>query len=170
MVDKENVVPTIKQYPLERVKILKKFIASEIGYLIWGIIFAGLTVLLSLAPIISGISTILIMSIVVLFLLITAINWWYQTKYYETYYYDIRQNFLVIKKGVFMPRETTLPFEKLQDVYVDQDIFDRIFNLWDLHVSTATIMSGMEAHIDGVNIGNANVMREILLGKIKETK
>lgn len=69
-----------------------------------------------------------------------------------------------------MPRETILPYEKLQDVYVDQDVFDRIFRLYDVHVSTATFMSGFEAHIDGVNKENAEAIREIILENIRKNK
>jgi len=164
MADPENQVPTIRQYPLERVKIIKKFIASEIGYLIlfaiiiifgWGV-FAGMGLLIPA-----------LLALGVLFLILSAVNYWYQTAYYSSCYYDIRQRFLVIKKGVFMPRETVLPFEKLQDVYIDQDIYDRMFGIWDLHVSTATLMSGAEAHIDGVSLQNGEAMKEILLEKIQ---
>jgi putative membrane protein len=168
MVDTENNPPTIKKYPLEKTKPLKKFIASELGY-IFSFLFLGFIVLGSSFVFgFNALTYLVYFGLFVLFIVVTVINFWYQKKYYETYYYDIRKNFLVIKKGVFMPRETILPFEKLQDVYVDQDIFDKIFNIWDLHVSTATIMSGAEAHIDGVNIDNANAMREILLDKIKK--
>ncbi|MEM4663189.1 MAG: PH domain-containing protein [Candidatus Diapherotrites archaeon] len=101
---------------------------------------------------------------------IILILFWYQTLYFEKYYYDIREDFLVIKKGVFAPRETVLPYEKIQDVYIDQDIFDRIFNLWDLHVSTATYLSGQEAHIDGVSLENGEAMKKMILEKIKTSK
>jgi len=168
MIDPENKTPTVKQFPLEKKKILKKFVSSEIGYFILFFFLGLFGLFLSFIPAVGFIFMVFTLGLMPLFLLISGINWWYQTKYYETYYYDIRKNFLVIKKGVFMPVETTLPFEKLQDVYLDQDIFDRMFGLWDLHVSTATFMSGYNAHIDGVNSQNGQEMREILLGKIKE--
>jgi membrane protein YdbS with pleckstrin-like domain len=53
---------------------------------------------------------------------------------------------------------------------MDQDIFDRFFRLWDVHVSTATTMSGMEAHVDGVNEENAEAIRKLLLAKIKSKR
>ena len=109
-------------------------------------------------------------STIVLYVFLILVYWWYETKYFEKYYYDIRENFLVIKKGVFAPCETTLPYEKLQDVYLDQDLLDRAFNLWDLHVSTATGVSGREAHIDGVNLHNGETMKKMILEKIKEAK
>jgi len=172
-IDPENKITTVKQFPLERKKIMKKFIASEIGYIIMFLFLGFLGLIIGLIPILAffpgalWLVAVLVIGFILLFLVVTGVNWWYQVKYYETYYYDIRQNFLVIKKGVFMPTETILPFEKLQDVYLDQDLFDKIFGLWDLHVSTATFMSGYNAHIDGVSIANGEAMRELLLEKIK---
>jgi membrane protein YdbS with pleckstrin-like domain len=97
-------------------------------------------------------------------------QWVYENKYFDAYFYDAREDVLVIRKGWITPRETNLPYEKLQDVYMDQDIFDRFFRLWDVHVSTATTMSGMEAHVDGVNEENAEAIRKLLLAKIKSKR
>ncbi len=156
--------PTIAQYPLERRKIVKKFIGAMIG---WGILFSILTgAIMLFTPFLSWIITYLFF----LYLVLALFYFWYERKYFERYYYDIRNDFLVIKKGVFAPRETTLPYEKLQDVYMDQDLLDRIFNLWDLHVSSATAMSGYAAHIDGVNISNAETMKNMILEKIRGSK
>jgi putative membrane protein len=106
----------------------------------------------------------------VFFVAVTLINYWYEAKYYEKYFYDFETDFLVIRKGVFMPTETTLPWNKIQDVYLDQDLLDRVFKLWDLHVSTATIISGYHAHIDGVSRQDAEAMREIILKTINREK
>lgn len=154
--------PTIKQYPLERRKIFKKFIG---GMIVWTILFLIAIVITAFFS-----QGLLLAVELVLFALLALFYWWYEVQYFNRYYYDIKQDFLVIKKGVFAPRETTLPYEKLQDVYIDQDLLDRIFNLWDLHVSTATILSGWEAHIDGVNVANGEAMKKIILGKIKDLK
>lgn len=168
MVDKENSPPTIRQYPLERRKILKRYVSSEFGKLVLWAVISVVLFLISLSPQLSGSAFLIWIFTIVLLVAYSIVNWWYQNQYFESYYYDIRKNFLVIKKGVFMPRETTLPFDKLQDVYLDQDFWDRLFSLWDLHVSTATISSGFHAHIDGVSKENAELMREMLLSMIKK--
>jgi membrane protein YdbS with pleckstrin-like domain len=54
----------------------------------------------------------------------------------------------------------------LQDVYVDQDILDRIFSLYDVHVSSATIISGNLSHIDGLNKENAQAIKNLILSGI----
>src|SRR6266568_3572864 len=53
----------------------------------------------------------------------------YQFAHYKSYFYDVRDDFLLIKKGVFNPRESYLPYDKFQDVYIDQDILDRVFKI-----------------------------------------
>ncbi len=84
------------------------------------------------------------------------------------YFYDATPQTLSIKKGVFSRNEIILPFKRLQDVYVDQDILDRIFGLYDVHVSSATATSATLSHIDGLNKENAEKVKTILLSKIHD--
>lgn len=86
--------------------------------------------------------------------------------YYKTYRYDLTPDYVIIKKGPIASQEITIPYDRIQDVYLDQDIFDRIFGLYDVHISTATITSGMRAHIDGVDHKTALSLREIILKKM----
>lgn len=163
-----NETTTIQQYPLERRKIAKKLTVAMLAWsvvLIIGLIVSGI-----LAVLVSNLFWILFISLIVLYIIIFIIEVWYQTEYYNRYFYNISADFLIIKKGVIMPHETMLPYEKLQDVYMDQDLFDRMFNLWDVHVSTATAMSGHEAHIDGVSRENGEKLRELILDKIRKSR
>lgn len=89
--------------------------------------------------------------------------------YIKQYYYSDDADFLTIKKGVFAPTEIHVQYMKIQDVYVDQDILDRIMGLYDVHISSATYSSGMEAHIDGVEKSAADGLKTLLLGKIKSS-
>ncbi|MDO8554561.1 MAG: PH domain-containing protein [Candidatus Micrarchaeota archaeon] len=151
---------TIKQYPLDRKKIMKRFVS---GMIIWTILAIIAGIFLGSISMLLGIFTFL--GIIIIF---SVWTWIYENKYFQAYFYDVGESFLVIRKDWITPRETMLPYEKLQDVYMDQDLFDRMFGLWDVHVSTATMMSGMAAHIDGVNSENAQKIRELIMGKIKE--
>src|SRR3989344_2443062 len=106
--------------------------------------------------------------LILIFFVIALIIYLYQQWYYNVYYYNLTPDFIVIKKGPITPREITIPYERVQDVYVDQDIFDRIFGLYDVHLSSATISSGMEAHIDGVEKTAADGLRSLLLQRVSE--
>jgi membrane protein YdbS with pleckstrin-like domain len=160
-----NGKPTVEIYPLEKRKIIKKTCNAMFGFFM---IFAIAAVISFFALPVLGL--LLLFFSVIAFIALAVVIYLYQVAYFKSYYYDLRQDFLVIKKGVFMPRETTLPYDKFQDVYMDQDIWDRIFSLWDLHVSTATFMSGWEAHIDGVSVQNGETMKKMVLEKINESK
>ena len=156
---------TIEQYPLERKKILKRWLNASIG---WAVLALVGTFVASLAAQWNA-----MMGIAAFFIGTALLSGWqylYETRYFTAYYYDIGKDFLAIRKGWITPREVQLPYEKMQDVYMDQDIFDRVFGLWDVHVSTATMMSGMEAHMDGVNRTTAEKLREMLLDKIKSKR
>lgn len=87
--------------------------------------------------------------------------------YIRQYYYDANESFVTIKKGVFAPTEIHVQYQKIQDVYVDQDILDRIMGLYDVHIASATISSGIEAHIDGVNFASSEGLKHLLLDKIQ---
>lgn len=162
---------TVNEIPLDANKPKKRFLNSMLMWLILLVPFGfGCLIMASITRSSSFYISIFFSLPIVVFLLVIIWQWWYENAYYKTYFYDIQPEFLNIKKGVITPREAIFPYEKLQDVYVDQDIFDRIFNLWDVHVSTATMYSGMEAHIDGVNEENAKKLRELILGKIKNAR
>ncbi len=110
--------------------------------------------------------TLVVTSLLVLGLTI-GLYAWYVKAYIRTYYYSADENFITIKKGVFMPVEIHVQYQKIQDVYVDQDLLDRIMGLYDVHIASATVSSGIEAHIDGVTKENAEGLKEFLLHSIK---
>ncbi|MBI5226096.1 PH domain-containing protein [Candidatus Micrarchaeota archaeon] len=156
---------TIEQYPLDGKKILKRWITAMLH---WAVLEFLVFLALFFAMAFNGFLYLFIWIGAVI-----AIAIWqyvYETRYFAAYYYDIGKDFLAIRKGWITPREVQLPYEKMQDVYMDQDLFDRLFGLWDVHVSTATMMSGMEAHMDGVNRQTAEKLRELLLDKIKSKR
>ncbi len=91
---------------------------------------------------------------------------WYVKTYINRYYYAGEENFITIKKGVFAPTEIHVQWQKIQDVYVDQDVLDRILGLYDVHIASATAASGIEAHIDGVDQAAAEGLKHFFLNKV----
>lgn len=106
---------------------------------------------------------------VIVFVLLMGLFAWYYKTYIRLYFYEGGENFITIKKGVFAPKEIHVQYQKIQDVYVDQDILDRIMGLYDVHIASATGASGMEAHIDGVEEDVANGLKEFFLAKVQGT-
>ena len=157
-----------EKYPLESRKPLKKTIAGIFRYFLI-IIFIGIFFISSLSKRNSDLqmlSSWTIYTFVGIIILLIVLKYIYEVFYMKYYFYDLVGKNLIIKKGVFSRNEITLPINRLQDVYVDQDILDRIFGLYDVHVSSATIISGNLSHIDGLNKENAQAIKSLVLSGI----
>ena len=164
------------KYPLEKSKPLKKSIGTMVlavfvmfflsMFSIPVIVGVVLASFFGTAGLVAGIVASLVILLVLLGI-VFALAYTYQVAYMKRYYYDLVGKNLVIKKGVFSVNEITLPLNRLQDVYVDQDILDRMFGLYDVHVSSATQTSGNLSHIDGINKESAEAIKKILLARLK---
>lgn len=162
---------TREQFPLSQMKPLKKTIASLFSLFLLIIMIAlyiGIGSTLTLGIRLPPGSILLIFLGFMGLILITILTYLYQVWYFKVYFYDLTEDFIIIRKRVFTPREITIPYERVQDVYVDQDLLDRIFGLYDVHLSSATISSGIEAHIDGVEKPAAEGLRSLILQKVSE--
>jgi len=142
-------------YPLDSKKVIKKTISNCIGF---GVIAIFLAISLGafLGP----------LCIVLPLAMIAAVYLW-QKEYYKVYFYDLTDTGLEIKKGVFFPNSITIPIEKVSDVYMDQDLLDRVFGLYDLHFSSASMSSGTLAHIDGLDKPTMEGLRNHLMSVFK---
>ncbi len=145
------------KYPLRKAKILKKTLSQSVFPVTLGFLgFVLLFLLKSALPVLLiGIS-----------LAITFALYYYNVLYFRSYHYDLTAEGLSIGKGVINVWNINIPVHKIQDIYIDQDFLDRIFGLFDLHLSTATNISAYQAHIDGVSEGDALALRRILLADI----
>ena len=158
------------RYPLatER-KFWKKFSGTVIIALFLFAVIALLLFVMSVdeneadTRVISGIAYIL----TALSLVYVVAMYWYFRTYIKRYYYSADADFLTIKKGVFAPTEIHIQYQKIQDVYVDQDFFDLLFGIYDVHVASATASSAMEAHIDGLLFEHAEQLKTFLLDSMR---
>jgi membrane protein YdbS with pleckstrin-like domain len=166
----------IERYPLSPKKIWKKMIqgvwANIVLIVVLCFMFAvGLAQIYNdheenLKPLVQKYGYTVLMVIGCIFIFLFILNYFYQRTYIKRYYYTVTDKLLIIRKGVFAQQEITVPFERIQDVYVDQDLFDVFFGLYDVHISTATATSGTRAHIDGVEKAAAEEIRKLILSKI----
>lgn len=164
----------LKQYPLSSKKPLKKtlssmFLPSPLLVILLIFAFYGSVLWRAMLEYQHNFSKLQIFLILLsAFIVSFIIVYIYQYLYYKTYFYNLTNDHIIIFKGVIAPKEITIPYEKIQDIYVDQDILDRLFGLYDVHISTPTASSGQAAHIDGVEKTIAEELRALLLQKVKE--
>lgn len=161
---------TREQFPLSPKKVIKKTISSTIVWIILLLVIYGFAAFMSivLAKTIGNYLGLITIATFGLMFVIVLLAYLYQQWYYNVYFYDLTTDYIVIRKGPITPKEITIPYERIQDVYVDQDILDRILGLYDVHLSSATVSSGMEAHIDGVGKQAADGLRALLLQTVGE--
>ena len=161
---------TREQFPLSYKKIIKKTMASTIAITILLLVIWGFSAFMlgSIGQEAIGWLGTATFGIFVFLFVVILLTYLYQRWYFAVYFYDLTPDFIQIKKGPITPREITLPYERIQDVYADQDLLDRIFGLYDVHLSSATISSGIEAHIDGVEKQAAEGLRNILLQTVQQ--
>lgn len=166
---KINMSPTREKYPLSQKKILKKTIGQAIGcgfFILVFFTFGGLII----ASASQNLTLMLVIALgsFAIWLIFVALLYYYQKWYFATYYYEIKPDYISIKKGPITPNEINIVYQKIQDVYVDQDLLDRIMGLYDVHIATATFSSGNLAHIDGVEKDAAYGLRDELLDIFKK--
>ncbi|MFM2331048.1 MAG: hypothetical protein RLZZ26_555 [Candidatus Parcubacteria bacterium] len=159
------------QYPLSSRKFKKKILAALIPQALLSI-FCALPIALSSFYVTGNNDSHLFIPFWIgaacIFLTVTvAVYAAYMKAYIKRYFYDANDNYITIKKGVFAPAEIHVQYSKIQDVYVDQDIIDRIMGLYDVHLASATAASGMQAHIDGVEQAAAEGLKNFLLQKLQ---
>lgn len=163
---------TREQFPLSTKKVIKKTVMKTFIWVIIFLVFGIFTLLASIPEFSDGTGSNPFISatlpIIIILFLITFITYLYQKWYFAVYFYELTPDFVQIKKGPITPKEITIPYERIQDIYVDQDILDRIFGIYDVHLSSATIASGIEAHIDGLEKKAADGLREVLLNSVKQ--
>lgn len=162
----EKGMSTCQNWPLEPQKVTKKTIATIISL----VSALALSLFFFSSFFVSAFGLNVTLGMLFLFLGAGAIAiYLYESAYIRRYYYNLEKDYLVIKKGVFTYGETTLPFGRIQDVYVDQDILDQIFGLYDLHIATASGQSSLTAHIDGLSYdGSETIKKELLKGMRKK--
>ena len=107
---------TREQFPLSPKKILKKTISGMIFhtiliFLIYLLVFTSFITEAQksgLFPVaLAEIAFAITLGIIVL---TTFVNYFYQRWYFATYFYDLTDDFIVIRKGPITPSEITIPY------------------------------------------------------------
>ena len=113
------------------------------------------------------------------------------------FHYSIEDKFLTLKQGILSKQQRHIPYGVIQNIFVKQDLFDRIFGLASLTVENASQgagsqnagtskifgmtvsnkkresvemvgFSGNKVSIPGLTKQNAEVLKGIVLQKMKE--
>lgn len=154
-----NEIITEKNYPIQGLWVFK----SSIGPIL-GLIFL---VLLFLPAAIRGnirISYIIdlwpfIIAVVIIALIPLSFGSIIRMLRRATFHYSIEDNFLTLKQGILSKQERHIPYGVIQNLFVKQDLFDKIFGLASLTIENASEGAGSLAAAFGQKILRMQVMR-----------
>ena len=101
----------------------------------------------------------------------------------KTFHYFLESQFLILQQGILSKQQRYIPYGVMQNVYIKQDLLDRVFGLAWLILENASEggknrpegrqidtvgFSGNKVSIPGLTKQNAEILKGIILQKIKE--
>jgi uncharacterized membrane protein YdbT with pleckstrin-like domain len=75
---------------------------------------------------------------IIIFIILLILIFLYQIPLLKTYYFYITNKKIILKGGIFIKRKKTIPFHKITDIEISQNIIEQIFNLYKINVHTAS--------------------------------
>lgn len=179
---------TEKDYPVENLWILKSVTGSIVAFIIAIILLVIFGFNQELRQIDFYLFIIIIFSF---FHLVIAIL------RKSTFHYSIDKGFLTLRQGILSKQQRHIPYGVIQNLFVKQDILDRIFGLASLTIENASQgssyipqqkmspfqlsmtryrgsqiesvgFSGNRVNIPGLKKKNAKVLKRIILQRMKE--
>jgi uncharacterized membrane protein YdbT with pleckstrin-like domain len=104
------------------------------------------------------------------------------------FHYSLEDKFLLVKQGVISKKERHLPYGVIQNIFLKQDLFDRLFKIATLRIENAKNsgdrksgsfrmtsknddslgVSGNKINLPGLKKQDAEELKNIILQKIKD--
>jgi uncharacterized membrane protein YdbT with pleckstrin-like domain len=86
-----------------------------------------------------------------------------------TFHYSIEGQFLTLKQGILSKQQRHIPYGVIQNLFVKQDLFDRIFGLASLTIENAsqgagTLTAPQQQKVFGLRIGNQQRQQVEMIG------
>jgi len=87
---------------------------------------------------------------------------------YFKFYYYVKNDELIIEKGIFQKTKLNVPFDRIQTINFKENILHQLFNVVSLEIDTAG-SKGNEFSITALKKDKAIAIREFLLAKKKSS-
>lgn len=151
-----NEIITEKNYPVERVWVFKSILGSLLGFLILGpFYFFGIRD-----------SEIDFYMVFIIGFIPFYILYAYLRKI--TFHYSIENQFLTLRQGILSKQQRHIPYGVIQNVFVKQDLFDRLFGLASLILENASMGAGSQQErqtkVFGMTLGSKKQERVEMVG------
>ncbi|MBI2451265.1 MAG: PH domain-containing protein [Parcubacteria group bacterium] len=152
---------TEKDYPIQGLWIFKPIIGSLLGLIILAPLFWFSRFGTSKNPKIS-IYILLIIIFSIFHFIVTILR-------RATFHYSIEGSFLILRQGILSKQQRHIPYGVIQNLFVVQDLFDRIFRLASLTIENASQGAGafstpQKQKVFGLRIGNQRRQQMEIVG------
>lgn len=148
--------------PLEKNYLKVLYCSTAFIYLL----LMGCTLLLLL---IEKLDSIYVAYIECLLLAICSLNLNLLPKAFAQKGFALRQHDVTYRRGIFFPTVTTIPFRKIQQVSIRQNLLTKQFNLYTVHIENGAQLSS-SVSIPGLTESAANAMKALLIERISHEK
>jgi putative transcriptional regulator len=127
---------------ISRSYIKKSLIKIILGYIVFYAIWMILTYWLSyfFDPLVFTLSLFLwliIYSVLLPLVIVIPFSLWYLNKYVKLYSYEISENNIIIRHGVFTKKRATIPYTRIQNINIVNGVFDRLYKIYTVKIETA---------------------------------
>ena len=78
-----------------------------------------------------------IYSVLLPYVISLLLSIWYLNKYVKLYSFEVLENNIIIRHGVFTKKRVTIPYTRIQNINIANGVFDRLFNIYTVKVETA---------------------------------
>ncbi len=78
-----------------------------------------------------------IYSVILPYIIVVVLSLWYLYKYVKLYSYEVLENNIIIRHGVFTKKRVTIPYTRIQNINIVNGVFDRLFKIFTVKVETA---------------------------------
>lgn len=151
-----NEVITENNYPVEGIWILK----SILGYILAVLIFTPFF-LFDIKDRDFNFYLIIYLGLIPFSLIFTMLR-------RANFHYSIEDKFMTLKQGILNKQQRHIPFGVIQNVFVKQDLFDRLFGLASLTLENASMGAGSQAEgetkIFGMKVSNQKRQQVEMVG------
>ncbi|MFX1418831.1 MAG: PH domain-containing protein [Promethearchaeota archaeon] len=76
-------------------------------------------------------------SVILPYIFILIFSIWYLYKYVKLYLFEVSENNIIIRHGVFTKKRVTIPYTRVQNINIANGIFDRLFKIYTVKIETA---------------------------------
>ena len=119
----------------------KQILKNSIGYfIVYGLMMIVTFGVLSFLDETSPLLWFLLMIfyfVLIPYVLLLIFLFWYEFKYIKMFSFEVLENNLVIRHGIFDRVKATIPYSRIQNINITNGVFDRMYKIFTVKIETA---------------------------------